>query len=56
MDLSISHGQAQRLLKQRNLLAITATGLFALSVVLTLTAARREDRSAPSAIAFSITR
>ena len=28
MDLSISHGQAQRLLKQRNLLAITATGLF----------------------------
>jgi conjugal transfer pilus assembly protein TraE len=42
MDLSISHGQAQRLLKQRNLLAITATGLFALSVVLTLTAARRD--------------
>jgi conjugal transfer pilus assembly protein TraE len=40
MDLSISHGQAQRLLKQRNLLAITATGLFALSVVLTLTAAQ----------------
>ena len=42
MDLSISHGQAQRLLKQRNLLAITATGLFALSIVLTLTAARRD--------------
>ena len=42
MDLSISHGQAQRLLKQRNILAITATGLFALSVVLTLTAARRD--------------
>lgn len=42
MDLSISHGQAQRLLKQRNLLAITATGLFALSVVLTFTAAHRD--------------
>lgn len=42
MDLSISHGQAQRLLKQRNMLAITATGLFALSVVLTLTAAQRD--------------
>ena len=42
MDLSISHGQAQRLLKQRNMLAITATGLFALSIVLTLTAAHRD--------------
>ena len=42
MDLSISHGQAQRLLKQRNLLAITATGLFGLSVLLTLTAAHRD--------------
>ena len=42
MDLSITHQQSQRLLKQRNLLAITATGLFALSVVLTLTAARRD--------------
>lgn len=42
MDLSISHGQAQRLLKQRNLLAITATGLFGLSVLLTLTTAHRD--------------
>lgn len=42
MDLSISHGQAQRLLKQRNLLAITATGLFVLSVALTLAAAHRD--------------
>ena len=42
MDLSISHGQAQRLLKQRNLLAITATGLFGLSVLLTLAAAHHD--------------
>jgi hypothetical protein len=49
MDLSISHGQAQRLLKQRNLLAITATGLFALSVVLTLTAAQPRPRGRAAA-------
>jgi len=42
MDLTISHAQAQRLLKQRNLLAIAATGLFAVSVMLTLTAASRD--------------
>jgi conjugal transfer pilus assembly protein TraE len=42
MDLSISHGQAQRLLKQRNLLAIGCAALFGVSVLLTLTAASRE--------------
>lgn len=42
MDLSISHDQAQRLLKQRNLLAITVAGLFTLSIVLTLAAAHRD--------------
>ena len=42
MDLSISHGQAQRLLKQRNLLAIGCGALFGVSVLLTLTAASRE--------------
>ena len=41
MDLSISHGQAQRLLKQRNLLAIGCAALFGVSVLLTLTAASR---------------
>ena len=40
MDLSISHGQAQRL--QRNLLAIGCAALFGVSVLLTLTAASRE--------------
>lgn len=42
MDLSISHAQAQRLLKQRNLLAIGCAALFGVSVLLTLTAASRE--------------
>ena len=42
MDLSISHTQAQRLLKQRNLLAIGCAALFGVSVLLTLTAASRE--------------
>lgn len=42
MDLGISHGQAQRLLKQRNLLAITAVCLFALSVMLIFAAAHRD--------------
>ncbi len=42
MDLSISHAQAQRLLKQRNLLAIGCAALFGVSVLLTLTAANRE--------------
>lgn len=42
MDLSISHAQAQRLLKQRNLLAIGCGALFGVSVLLTLTAASRE--------------
>jgi conjugal transfer pilus assembly protein TraE len=43
MDLSISHAQAQRLLKQRNLLAIgCAAVLFAVSVLLTLAAASRD--------------
>jgi conjugal transfer pilus assembly protein TraE len=42
MDLSISHAQAQRLLKQRNWLAIACTGLFGVSVLLTITAAGRD--------------
>lgn len=42
MDLAISHAQAQRLLKQRNLLAISCAVLFGISVLLTLTAASRE--------------
>lgn len=42
MDLAISHAQAQRLLKQRNLLAICCAVLFGISVLLTLTAASRE--------------
>ena len=42
MDISISHAQAQRLLKQRNLLAIGCGALFGVSVLLTLTAASRE--------------
>ena len=42
MDLSISHAQAQRLLKQRNLLAIGCATLFGVSVLLTLTAASRD--------------
>jgi len=42
MDLSISHAQAQRLLKQRNLLAIGCAALFGVSVLLTLTAANRD--------------
>jgi conjugal transfer pilus assembly protein TraE len=42
MDLTISHAQGQRLLKQRNLLAITATGLFGISIMLTLVAASRD--------------
>jgi conjugal transfer pilus assembly protein TraE len=42
MDLSISHAQAQRLLKQRNLLAIGCAALFGVSVLLTLAAASRE--------------
>lgn len=42
MDLSISHAKAQRLLKQRNLLAIGCAALFGVSVLLTLTAASRE--------------
>ena len=42
MDLSISHAQAQRLLKQRNLMAIGCAALFGVSVLLTLTAASRE--------------
>lgn len=42
MDLSISHQQSQRLLKQRNLLAIGCAGLFGVSVLLTLTAASRD--------------
>lgn len=42
MDLSISHTQAQRLLKQRNWLAIACTGLFGVSVLLTLAAASRD--------------
>jgi conjugal transfer pilus assembly protein TraE len=42
MDLSISHAQAQRLLKQRNWLALACTGLFGVSVLLTVTAASRD--------------
>lgn len=42
MDLAISHAQAQRLLKQRNLLAIGCTALFGVSVFLTLAAASRD--------------
>lgn len=42
MDLAISHAQAQRLLKQRNLLAIGCTALFGVSVLLTLAAASRD--------------
>ena len=42
MDLSISHGQAQRLLRQRNLLAIGCALLFGVCVLLTLTAASRD--------------
>lgn len=42
MDLSITHQQSQRLLKQRNLLAIGCAGLFGVSVLLTLAAASRD--------------
>lgn len=42
MDFSISHAQAQRLLKQRNLLAVGCASLFGVSVLLTLTAASRD--------------
>lgn len=42
MDLSISHQQSQRLLRQRNLLAITCAGLFGVSILLTLAAAHRD--------------
>ena len=42
MDLSNSHGQAQRLLRQRNLLAIGCALLFGVCVLLTLTAASRD--------------
>lgn len=42
MDLAISHTRAQRLLRQRNLLAIGCAGLAALLVLLTLTAASRD--------------
>jgi len=42
MELGITHRQSQRLLRQRNLLAVAATGLFALSVVLTVLAASRD--------------
>jgi conjugal transfer pilus assembly protein TraE len=36
MDLSITHQQSQRLLKQRNLLASSCLVLFSVSVMLTL--------------------
>ncbi len=39
MDLGITHRQSQRLLRQRNLLAISTAVLFGLSIVLTITAA-----------------
>ncbi len=42
MDLSITHQQSQRLLKQRNLLAVASTLLFGVSVLLTLAAASRD--------------
>ena len=42
MDLSITHQQSQRLLKQRNLLAGSCLILFGVSVMLTLTALKRD--------------
>ena len=42
MDLSITHQQSQRLLKQRNLLASSCLVLFGVSVMLTLTALKRD--------------
>jgi conjugal transfer pilus assembly protein TraE len=42
MELGITHRQSQRLLRQRNILAIAAAGLFALCVILTLLAASRD--------------
>lgn len=42
MDLSISHNQTQRLLRQRNHLAIGCALLFGICVLLTLTAASRD--------------
>lgn len=42
MDLSITHQQSQRLLKQRDLLAVASTLLFGVSVLLTLAASSRD--------------
>ncbi len=42
MELSITHQKSQRLLKQRNLLAIGCTILFGISVTLTLAASGRD--------------
>ncbi|MEQ1518275.1 MAG: TraE/TraK family type IV conjugative transfer system protein, partial [Usitatibacteraceae bacterium] len=42
MDLGLSHTQSQRLLKQRNLLAMVAVLLFGATFLLTILAASRD--------------
>ena len=42
MDLGISHAQSQRLLKQRNMLAIVGAVLFCLVMMLTVLASSRD--------------